>query len=148
MTFRPGPAKGQFLAIFLCAVSFTAGASAQLRVAQWNVTNYSSGRVADFRSALYDSFQGRSMDPDVIIAEEIVSEGGAMNFRDILNSFPGGPTDWTYATFIDFPADTDNALFYRASKIDFLDVVTLSQNTGSGPGQPPRAPRCICTART
>ncbi|MBC7771927.1 MAG: hypothetical protein H7210_05490, partial [Pyrinomonadaceae bacterium] len=122
----------------LLACSCAAAAHAQLRVAQWNVTNYSTGRVADFRSAIYDSYQGRSMNPDVIIAEEILSVTGANNFRTILNSYPGGPTDWVYATFIDFPGDTDNALFYRTSKVSFLDVVTLNQNTGSGPGQPPR----------
>ncbi len=122
-------------AVFALASS---AAHAQLRVAQWNVTNYSSGRAAEFRSAIYDSFAGRSMNPDVIIAQEIVSAAGAVNFRNLLNTYPGGPTDWQFATFIDFPADTDNALFYRSSKLTFIDVVTLDAGTGSGAGQPPR----------
>lgn len=113
-------------------------ASAQLRITQWNVTNYSSGRAAEFRSAIYDSFAGRSMNPDVIIAQEIAGVTGAVNFRNILNSYPGGPTDWQFATFVDFPGDTDNALFYRTSKITFIDVLTLDQDTGAGAGQPPR----------
>src|SRR5262249_49013298 len=136
--FLSHPARGLFAAACFGSLLLSSSACAQLRIAQWNVTNYSSGRVADFRSAIYDSFQGRSMNPDVLIAEEISSEGGALNFLSILNSYPGGPTDWTYATFVDFPGDTDNALFYRSSKIDFLGVVTLSAGTGSGPGQPPR----------
>jgi len=128
----------RFVVGALLACSYGASVQAQLRVAQWNITNYGSGRTADFRTAIYDSFQGRSMNPDVIIAEEVQSESGAINFRNILNSYPGGPTDWTYATFIDFAGDTDNALFYRTSKVTFLDVTTLSQNTGSGAGQAPR----------
>ncbi|MCZ6682994.1 MAG: hypothetical protein O7B26_07410 [Planctomycetota bacterium] len=33
-------------------------AVAQLRVATWNVTNYSSGRVAAFQTAIYGTHQG------------------------------------------------------------------------------------------
>ncbi|MGE3109068.1 MAG: endonuclease/exonuclease/phosphatase family protein [Phycisphaerales bacterium] len=111
---------------------------AQLRIVQWNVTNYSSGRVADFQNAIYGSFNGRSMNPDVIIAEEIVGSSGAVNFRNMLNTRAGGPTDWQFAAFADFPGDTDNALFYRASRVSVLEVVTLDAGTGSGAGQPPR----------
>jgi len=110
----------------------------QLRVANWNVTNYSSGRAAEFRTAFYSEYQGRSFQPDVIIAQEIVSVTGAVNFRAVLNSQPGGPTDWAYAPFVDFAGDTDNALFYRTSKVTFLDVTTLAAGVGSGAGQTPR----------
>lgn len=112
--------------------------AAQLRVLQWNVTNYTSGRTSAFQTALYASYQGRSATPDVIIAEEIGSSTGAVNFRNLLNSAPGSPGDWALAPFVPNAGDSSNALFYRSSKLTFIDVVTLGEGTGSGPGMPPR----------
>src|SRR5436190_21383120 len=74
-------------------------APAQLRLAQWNITAYSSGRVADFQTAIFSSFSGRSMSPDAIITEEVVSQAGADNFLALLNSAPSVPHDWALAQF-------------------------------------------------
>ena len=110
-------------------------ANAQLRIATWNVTNYSSGRVAAFQTAIYDVFDGRSMSPDVIIGQEFLSQAGLNNFLNILNTAPGSPADWGVAPYID-SNDTDNAFFYRTSKVVFLGVTTVSE--GSGPPNHPR----------
>jgi hypothetical protein len=107
----------------------------QLRVAEWNVTNYSSGRVADFQTSIYGQFQGRSMSPDILICQEFLSAAGVTNFLNILNTASGGPGDWAAAPFLDGP-DTDNAFFYRTSKVDFLGVTTVS--VGGLSPQPPR----------
>ncbi len=110
-------------------------ASAQLRVVTWNVTNYTSGRVADFQTAIYSEFDGRSMSPDVFIGQEFLSQTGVNNFLSILNTAPGSPGDWAAAPFVNGP-DTDNAFFYRTSKVSFLGHTVVS--TGSVSPNHPR----------
>jgi hypothetical protein len=126
------------LATALFAAAGAAPCTAQLRVMQWNVTNYQSGRTAEFQTALYASFNARAAAPDVIIAEEINSSTGAANFRNLLNAAPNSPGDWALAPFVPNSGDSSNALFYRTSRITSLGVVTLNQGTGPGPGMPPR----------
>jgi len=98
------------------------------------VTNYSSGRVAVFQTAIYDKFEGRSLAPDVIIAQEFLSANGLANFLNLLNSAAGSPGDWAAAPYID-GRDTDNAFFYRTSKVTFLGVTTVSEG-GPSPHHP------------
>ena len=105
-------------------------AHAQLRVATWNVTNYSSGRVAAFQTAFYDQYEGRSMAPDIVIGQEFLSQAGLNNFLNILNTAAGSPGDWAVAPYIN-SNDTDNAFFYRTSKVVFLGVTTVSLGSGA-----------------
>ncbi len=106
----------------LAAACVSTPAVAQLRVVQWNVTNYNSGRAAAFQTAFYTSFNGRSMSPDVVVAEEINSSTGAANFLNILNGAPNSPGDWALAPFMPNSGDSSNALFYRTSKVTYLSV--------------------------
>ena len=135
-SFRSGPRKAGILlaAAALCAAA-TPSALAQLRVANWNITNYNGGRFAEFRTAIYGSFEGRSMAPDIMVVQEVLSSSGVNNFLFILNTAPGSPGDWAAAPFIN-GNDTDNAFFYRTSKVDFLGVTTVL--VGAGPPNPPR----------
>jgi len=72
-------------------------ASAQLRVVNWNVTNYASGRIAEFSTAIYGvvpsplALQGQSMAPDIFIGEEFTSQTAVNNFLSILNTAAGSP---------------------------------------------------------
>jgi hypothetical protein len=109
--------------------------SAQLRVASWNVTNYSGGRVSEFQTAIYGVFEGRSMAPDVFVGQEFLSAAGVAAFKALLNSAPGSPGDWEAAPFIDGP-DTDSAFFYRTSRVQFLGQTIVS--VGGPAPQPPR----------
>ncbi|MGP1347992.1 MAG: hypothetical protein ACTS3F_15155 [Phycisphaerales bacterium] len=94
----------------------------------WNVTNYSSGRIDAFGTSIYAEFEGRSMSPDVFVGQEFLSQSGVNNFLAILNSAPGTPGDWAAAPFQN-GADTDNAFFYRTSKIEFLGMTVVSQGS-------------------
>lgn len=109
-------------------------ARGQLRVATWNVTNYSSGRVAAFQTATYGQFEGRSLTPDIILGQEFLSQTGVNNFRNLLNSAAGSLGDWAAAPYIDGP-DTDQVFFYRTSKVELLGVTVVSVG-GVAPNHP------------
>lgn len=128
--------------VVLAAAGTAAG---QLRVAEWNVTNYSasSPRDPDFRTALYGVGPGgRQFAPDILLIQEVIESGGGMaavnSFLDNLNLAPGSPGDWAAAPYVMNGGDTGNAMFYRTSKVVWLGTVTLSTDTGTGPTQAPR----------
>ncbi len=110
---------------------------AQLRVANWNVTNFDDNdpRINDFKTAIYDTYNGRSMAPDILIGEEFISAGAVSDFLSLLNSATGSPGDWAAAPFID-GADTDSAFFYRTTKVDFLGVTVVAYGSSSTSNHP------------
>ncbi|WP_320046831.1 hypothetical protein [uncultured Ilyobacter sp.] len=99
---------------FCASVAF---ADTTVRIATWNITNYSGGRVTYFQTAIYGEYQGRSMAPDIIFCQEMLSQTGVNAFLSLLNTAPNSPGDWAAAEFID-GRDTDNALFYRTSVVE------------------------------
>lgn len=129
---------GRCLAVFLLSGELTA--FAQLRIVEWNVTNYSqqvpSTRDDDFQVAIYGTFQGRCLCPDVIVAQEFIGNSAVNNFLALLNdpNFVGIPNDWAAATFVNGP-DTDSAFFYRKSKVELLQTLVVSPG-GSSPQHP------------
>lgn len=148
MLMRSRTAYSLLSAAVLAATAGTL--NAQLRVVNWNITNYSGDRAIDIRSSVYGVFNGLSMSPDVIILEEIIEGGGSLSaqqsagqavmnsFVSILNATPGGPGDWAAAPYVANEGDTGNGLAYRTSKTTYIGVLTLNQNTGSGSDQAPR----------
>jgi hypothetical protein len=112
-----------------------AAAQAQLRVASWNVTNYSGGRTAEFQTAIYGVFNGRALAPDVLIGQEFLSQSGVNGFLSLLNTAPGSPGDWAAAVFTD-GADTDNAFFYRTTRVDFVAATVIAVGSSDTNNQP------------
>ncbi len=112
-------------------------ADARLRVCTWNVTNYNGDRVADFQTALYGEFQGRSMQLDVLIGQEFISQTAVNTFRNLLNTAPGSPGDWQAAPFVN-GNDTDSAFFYRTSRVTFITQTVVAIG-----GNPPAIPRNV-----
>ncbi|MEM9372541.1 MAG: GC-type dockerin domain-anchored protein [Planctomycetota bacterium] len=108
-----------------------ASAADGLRVVAWNISNYSGGRTTQLQTAVYGQFEGRSMDPDVFVVQEVLSQFAANSLLDILNTAPNSPGDWAAAPFINGP-DTDNAMFYRTSKVEFLGQTVLPADGVSG----------------
>ncbi len=109
-------------------------ALAQLRVATWNISNYGGGRDAELKTALYDEFQGRSLAPDVLLAQEILSDSATTALLTILNTAPGSPGDWAAAPFVNGP-DTDSAFFYRTSRVTYLGMTVVAVG-GTAPNHP------------
>ncbi|TWT44735.1 hypothetical protein RAS1_11510 [Phycisphaerae bacterium RAS1] len=122
------------LAHSLLLVILTAPAMAQLRVATWNITNYSGGRTADIQTAVYGVFSGRTFAPDVLMAQEVLSASAQAALLSALDNAAGGPGDWAMATFVDGP-DTDSSFFYRTSKVSLVGQVTVAVG-GVSPNHP------------
>jgi hypothetical protein len=124
-------------AVMICGAASVA--DAQLRICEWNVTNYSynlpDGRDAAFRTAIYGQFEGRSLAPDVLVCQEFISQASVTAFLSLLNNAPGSPGDWAAGQFVD-GNDTDSALFYRTTRVDLLQVATIAIG-----GPPPNQPR-------
>lgn len=133
----------------LALAAVAGSASAQLRVASWNISFYGGGREAEFKTAVYSSFEGRSMSPDVLMVQEVLSDAAASNLLTYLNSAPGSPGDWSRFTFVDGP-DTDNAVFFRTSKVRPVNPAVLGDPDGFADpvlvvpgGNPSGAPRNV-----
>ncbi len=108
---------------------------AQLRVATWNISNYGGGRISDVQTVLFASYQGRSVSPDVLVTQEILSAGAQTTLLSALNSAPGSSGTWAAAPFTD-GSDTDNAFFYRADRLQLVGSTIV----GIG-GLSPKPPR-------
>ncbi len=124
--------RGGMAAALVCAVC--SSAMAQLRIASWNISNYSGGNATNLHTAIYGVFEGRSMSPDVIIGQEFLSQSAVNSFVSILNSAPGGPGDWVAGPFVNGP-DTDNAFFYRSSRVLFKGHTVVATG-GVSPNHP------------
>ncbi len=119
-------------------LSLAAISQAQLRVCQWNITNWGGNdatRAAAFKTAIYGEFSGRSLAPDIFIGEEYTSSTGWSQFLSILNTAPNSPGDWAAAPFVD-GADTETCFFYRTSKIQYLGMTTVAIGSSSTSNQP------------
>ena len=98
------------------------------RFVSYNLLNFEdeNNRVADFISII------ESIEPDIIIAQEVVSPTGFQNFlSDILDVYE--PGQWQGATFTNQTASQDIALYYRQSVFTFIStsVVNTAQSSGT-----------------
>ncbi|MFA6045209.1 MAG: hypothetical protein WC718_09505 [Phycisphaerales bacterium] len=123
-------------AFLVAAASFAAGAHAQLRIATWNISNYNgTDRFADIQTSVYGVFNGRSMSPDIIAAQEFGSASALNTFVQALNTASGSPGDWAAAPFISGP-DTQSVFVYRTSKVAFERAVTVALGSSAATDQP------------
>lgn len=125
------------VALGVCAV-----ADAQsVRIAAWNISLYSSGRVSDIQNVLYGVGPSGSMAPDAIIAQEIQSDAAATNFLNALNGV--GPGDWrkSHDTLSGNTGTNDVVLFYRTSKFTLQSGAINISSAGSIGGGATQAPR-------
>lgn len=111
-----------------------------IRLTSWNVSNYSAGRVTEFQTAIFESFEGRSMSPDILVGQEFLSAASVVNFLNMLNTAPASTNDWAAAIFVDGP-DTDSALFYRTGSVQMAtdlspNGVTVVATGGNAPNHP------------
>jgi hypothetical protein len=125
--------RSRLLWATLAILGFAAAAQAQLRVATWNISNYTGGKVADIQTAVYDVYAGRLFAPDIILAQEIQSSSAAATFRNALNSAAGSPGDWEYV----YVSGTfeGNVMLYRTSKVEY-QAYSIASPGGAFPNGP------------
>ena len=102
-----------FVALFITVLPPAAEA---LRLVDYNVTNYPNVLLAQrqpyFRTIL------APLNADVVVCQEFTSQAGVDSFRtNVLNV--NEPGQWASAQFFN-GNDTDNALFYKPSKVQVL----------------------------
>lgn len=91
--------------------------------------------MPDIQTTVFGAFEGRSMSPDVLLTQEILSTTAMNTFLGALNSAPGSSGTWAAGPFID-GNDTDGAIFYRSDRLTFEGATVVS--TGGGAPLPPR----------
>jgi hypothetical protein len=104
------------LAAMLAALIAATTPAHALRVVNYNITNYPGvlfpQRQPHFRTVL------TPLGADVVVVQEIQSQVGVDSFRvNVLNVLE--PGQWESAPFTN-GSDTDNGLFYKPSKVQFL----------------------------
>jgi endonuclease/exonuclease/phosphatase family metal-dependent hydrolase len=97
-------------------VSFAVPAAHALRIVNYNILNYpgTTGATRDphFRTIL------APLAADIVVVQEIQSQAGVNEFlNSVLNTLE--PGQWSAAPFYN-GNDTDNALFYRTSAVQYL----------------------------
>ncbi|MFZ4575020.1 MAG: PKD domain-containing protein [Phycisphaerales bacterium] len=109
---------------------------AQLRVATWNISFYDgTDRATAIQTAVYGSFSGRSMSPDVLLVQEVESASAVTALRNVLNTAPGSPGDWAAGPFFPGP-DSQGAMLYRSTKVQFVSAFVIATPTGGLADQP------------
>jgi hypothetical protein len=121
-------------------------AHAQLRVATWNISNYddttqsgTGNRTPALKTAIYGTFNGNRMAPDVFLGQEFHGQAAVNNFLQLLNTAPGSPGDWAAGTYhagtTYETTESDSAFFYRTSKVNAPASSIIAQADGVD-GQP------------
>lgn len=121
----------------LACLSVAAVASAcfsQVRVVTYNISNYIGDMQPQIRTAMFSNFNGRSLEPDLLVCQEFVSATALNNLVAAMNSAPGSPGDYAAAPFVDGP-DTDSAFVYRTSLFQLLATVVVAVG-GNAPNHP------------
>lgn len=125
---------GPAFALALAAASFAAPAAFGadgLRVACWNITNFSGGNTANIQNVVYGEFNGNQFAPDVILLQEIESSSALASLISALNTAAGSPGDWTSGQY--FPGGgggINTALVYRADKLDLVGSTLVAPAGG------------------
>lgn len=121
---RPIAVLGLF-AVFTLVPAVPASA---LRLVNYNLLNWSGSsgpaRVPHMRAI------ARGIGPDLVACQEVIDQAGVNLFRDQVLNFRE-PGEWEAAPFTNGP-DTDNALFYRTSRLELLETVEVPTTLRNG----------------
>ncbi|MBE2278826.1 MAG: endonuclease/exonuclease/phosphatase family protein [Ignavibacteriaceae bacterium] len=101
---------------FLFAVTVFSQTYDTVSIMSYNILNYpgttGSQRNPSFRLAV------NTANPDIVALQEMQSQAGVVSFLNFVLNFDS--TTYTAGVFIDGP-DTDNAIFFKTSKFQFLE---------------------------
>ncbi|MBK8550303.1 MAG: hypothetical protein IPL53_04270 [Ignavibacteria bacterium] len=105
----------KYIVLFYLLIILPVNAQHQLKIMTYNLLNYSSTDTAvrnpHFRTII------NAVNPDILVVCEITSQNAVNSFlSNVMNS---GGAVYSAGTFIN-GFDTDNAIFYKSSKINFI----------------------------
>lgn len=129
-------------ALFACAaiaasITVVAEAGDGLRLAAWNITNYTGGNAAHIGNVVYGEFNGDQFAPDVIMLQEITTQNALNSLVSALNGAAGSPGDWAGGQFFSGGGGGINtAMVYRTDRIDLVGSTLVAP--AAGPGSHPR----------
>jgi endonuclease/exonuclease/phosphatase family metal-dependent hydrolase len=98
--------------VLLVVVGLAADSAWAIKIAQYNLLSYSSGREAQFKTIL------NVIQPDVLSVNEINSQTAVNYFLNNVLNGSGGPGGYAAATFQQ-SGSMNNALFYRTATITY-----------------------------
>lgn len=133
------------VSLLVVAIGACAFAGAQsVRIAAWNISNYTGGRTSDIQNVTYLVGPNGRMAPDMIIGQEMDSDAGATAFLSALNTAAGSPGDWQRSndTLTGSTGSNDLVLFYRTTKFSLVGGpinISTPGSVGSNSNQAPRA---------
>jgi hypothetical protein len=107
--------------IFLITlISFTIYPQEDCLIATYNILNY-PGSDTTIRNPYFRTVVS-SINPDILVVQEMLSQDGVNGFlNNIMNSFG---ESYSAGTFINGD-DTDNAIFYKDSKFNFISNIPI-----------------------
>lgn len=105
----------KIIVLSLFVSSMSANAQQQMKIMTYNLLNY-PGTDTAVRNPYFRTIIS-SVNPDILVVCEITSQTGVNSFlSNVMNS---GSVQYSAGTFIN-GFDTDNAIFYKTSKINFI----------------------------
>jgi endonuclease/exonuclease/phosphatase family metal-dependent hydrolase len=120
--FRAGRRRTVALAVLAASsLALAAGPASALRLANYNLLNWSG--ASGVARVPYMRAIARGIGPDLVATQEMIDQAGVNLFRDQVLNFRE-PGEWEAAPFTNGP-DTDNALFYRASRLELVETVEI-----------------------
>ncbi len=99
---------------------YSAGSAGELKVVTYNLLNFPN--IIAYERIKYYRLIMDYLRPDILVVQEMQSEVGMALFRDSVLNYR--ENDFSVAPFNDGP-DTDNGLFYRRSKSEFIDALYI-----------------------
>ncbi len=114
----------QFALLFLCQYHYSQGGIDPVRLMNYNLLNYPATNITQDTTARHPEFRIIMADvsPDILVAQEVTSQNGVNMFLNKVLNIAG--SGYAAADFVDGP-DTDNALFYRTSKFEFISNTVI-----------------------
>lgn len=113
--------KISVLFLLVLAVLVSAGSADTLRVVSSNALNLRGSTMGN-RTGYFRTIM-ESIHPDIAVFQEIIDQDAVDNLLSYV--FLNIDDDWTAVLFHDGP-DTDNAFFYRSSKVEFIGQRQIS----------------------
>ena len=107
------------------------------RVATWNTSLFTgANRLSDIQTVLFAIGPAGSMNPDILIAQEIQSPSAANAYLGALNASQPGTWAVTFGSLTGTSSTSDSCVFYKPGKVSLVGSPVKVAAAGGTSGQP------------